>query len=354
MRFDTDVLVVGAGPAGLTCALALSTYGIDVTVVTKHRSLSPTPRAHVTNQRTFEIVRDFGLEAEARLFATDYAEMPNVDYCASLVGEEFARSRPFGTGPSRAGDYEAASPCRHADLAQNLLEPILFRHSLTRGADVRFSTEYVGLQQDAGSVRTKLVDRITGETIDVRSEYVIGADGGNSKVAEDVGLPFVGQGRIGHSINILFESDLGEYVEHRPAFLYNMLAKPTGPDDLGLSVLRPTRRWTQWLLTPVYNMASGELRLSEQDAIALVRERIGVADLPVTIKAIDPWDVNSLHATRYSAGRVFCAGDAVHRHSPANGLGSNTAVQDGYKPGMEDGARPEGQGRARSVRQLRP
>ena len=66
---ETDVLIVGSGPAGSTAALALSTYGVKNTLVTKYGWLANTPRAHITNQRTFEVLRDLGVEAEARALA---------------------------------------------------------------------------------------------------------------------------------------------------------------------------------------------------------------------------------------------------------------------------------------------
>lgn len=77
-------------------------------------------------------------------------------------------------------------------------------------------------------------------------------------------------------------------------------------------------------------MAAGTVELSSQQAITVVRDRLGLPDIPVRIRSVDPWDIHALYATRYSEGRVFCAGDAVHWHSPGNGLGSNTAIQDAY------------------------
>ena len=134
---ETEVLIVGCGPAGLTVAMALARSGVRTVAITRYRQLSPTPRAHVTNQRTFEIFRDFGFEAEALARATPYPATTDFLFMRSLVGAEFARYRGYNV---ESADVEA-SPCERADLPQHLLEPILFNAAVRLGAHVRFSTE---------------------------------------------------------------------------------------------------------------------------------------------------------------------------------------------------------------------
>jgi FAD binding domain len=96
---ETDVLIVGSGPAGSSAAALLSTYGVDNVLVTKYRWLADTPRAHITNQRTMEVLRDLGVEAEAMLHATPSHLMGNNVFCTSLAGEELGRMRSWGADP---------------------------------------------------------------------------------------------------------------------------------------------------------------------------------------------------------------------------------------------------------------
>jgi FAD binding domain len=104
------VLVVGTGPAGGTAALALARLGVDVMVINKYPWTAPTPRAHITNQRTVEVLRDLGLADEALALATPNDSMGENTYCTSLAGEELGRLRTWGTQPQRRSDYELASP----------------------------------------------------------------------------------------------------------------------------------------------------------------------------------------------------------------------------------------------------
>jgi 2,4-dichlorophenol 6-monooxygenase len=325
---ETEVLIVGSGPAGLGAALALSTYRIRVLIVSRYGWLAHTPRAHVTNQRTFEIFRDLGVEAEVNAQATPYTKLSDAIFCRSLLGDELARIRTLGAGPGNATEYLSTSPCHMADIPQDLLEPILLGKALSRGAHIRFQTEYLSSVQDEHGVTSTLRDRISGEQLSVRSKYLIGADGGNSRIAAELELPMEGEMNLSGSINIVFEADLAAYAAHRPAFLYFLVRSNSDGVDLG--ILRAVRPWNRWLLIKGYILGKEMEKLDNDSAAALVRDYLGLPDLAVAIKAIDPWNLNAMYATRYRKGRVFCAGDAVHRHVPSNGLGSNTSIQDSY------------------------
>lgn len=327
---ETDVLISGSGPAGLSTAINLTTYGIRPTLITKYRWVAPTPRAHLTNQRTFEIFRDLGIEADALAQAIPYTSMPNLPFCRTLAGQEFARLRLADNDPEHYGNYRASSPCIIADLPQNRLEPILLAHALSRGANILFETEYLASVQDEEGVTATVSDRATGEQRTIRSKYLIGADGGQSRIAAELKLPFVGKAAIASSVNILFEADLSRYVEHRPGVLYFLARTALDLGGAGIGILRTIRPWNEWLLIKSYISGQEEAELTEAKAMELVRSYLEDSTVPIRITSIDPWEQNSLYATRYSDRRIFCVGDAVHRHVPSNGLGSNTAIQDGY------------------------
>src|SRR6202012_3040608 len=87
------VLIVGTGPAGGTAALALARLGVDVMVINKYPWTAPTPRSHITNQRTVEVLRDLGRAEEALALATPNDLMGENTYCTSLAGEERGRRR---------------------------------------------------------------------------------------------------------------------------------------------------------------------------------------------------------------------------------------------------------------------
>jgi 2,4-dichlorophenol 6-monooxygenase len=99
---ETDVLVVASGPAGASAALFLAAYGTSTLMITKYSRLSDSPRAHITNQRTMETMRDMGIEDVLMREATPWEYMGNTTFCTSLAGEELGRIPSWGTdtGPA--------------------------------------------------------------------------------------------------------------------------------------------------------------------------------------------------------------------------------------------------------------
>ncbi|MFQ1002746.1 FAD-dependent oxidoreductase [Modestobacter sp. SSW1-42] len=327
---EVDVLVVGSGPAGAAAALFLASYGTGVLVVTRYGRLSDTPRAHITNQRTMEALRDMGVEETLLALATPWELMGNTTFCTSLVGEELGRIPSWGTDTVRHADYELASPCTMLDAPQTITEPVLVKAAQDRGAKVRFDTEYLRHTQDDQGVTTTLRDRLTGVEYLVRSRYLVGADGARSRVAADLDLPFEGPGAVAGAMSIVFEADLTHLVAHRPSVLYWMLQPGAEKEGVGLGVLRMIKPWTEWMLMWGYEVAAGPPEFTDAAVRELAVALVGTEDFEMTVRSASPWTVNHHFATTIARGRVFCAGDAVHRHPPTNGLGSNTSIQDAY------------------------
>jgi 2,4-dichlorophenol 6-monooxygenase len=328
--YDTDVLVVGSGPAGASAALFLATYGTRTLLITKYSRLSDTPRAHITNQRTMEALRDMGLEQRLMREATPWEYMGNTTFCTSLAGEELGRIPSWGTDTVRHADYELQSPCTMLDAPQTITEPIMVQAAQERGARVRFDAEYLSHEQDDDGVTTTVRDRLTGAQYTVRSRYLVGADGARSKVAADLDLPFEGPGAVAGAMSIVFEADLSHLVAHRPSVLYWMLQPGAEKEGVGLGVLRMIKPWNEWMLMWGYEVAAGPPTFTDEVVRELAVALVGTDDFEMTVKSASPWTVNHHFATTIARGRVFCAGDAVHRHPPTNGLGSNTSIQDSY------------------------
>ncbi|MEM9307928.1 MAG: FAD-dependent monooxygenase [Pseudomonadota bacterium] len=331
-EISTDVLIVGTGPAGSATAALLSTYGIENIAVNRYRWLANTPRAHITNQRTMEVLRDLGhdVEAEAYMHATEQDLMGENVFCESLAGEEIGRMKSWGKHPLSRAEHMLSSPTFMNDLPQTFMEPLLFSTACKRGTQGRMSTEYLSHVQDADGVTTTLRDRLSGREFEVRSKYLVGADGGNSLVAEQIDAAIEGKMGVGGSMNILFRADLSKYVAHRPSVLYWVMQPGADVGGIGMGVVRMIRPWNEWLIVWGYDINQPAPDVDEAFATNMARQLVGDPDLEIELISANVWTVNDAYATNMQKDRVFIMGDAAHRHPPSNGLGSNTSIQDAY------------------------
>jgi 2,4-dichlorophenol 6-monooxygenase len=331
---EVPVLVVGAGPAGLALSVTLSRYGLGHLVVERHEGTAHTPRAHIINQRTVEIFRHLGIGERFHAIAMPWHYMANNLWVTTLAGREVARSETWGTGPVRHADYQMASPEPMGNCPQTVLEPMLLDVAREAGADIRFGHEFLELAQDEDGVTSVVQDRASGSTLTVRSRYVVGADGARSRVLDQAGLSVEGPDDLARASNIWFRADLTRYFEHRPGVLtWNVMPGPLPPLRLGTLICH--KPFTEFVLVSMYDPNEVPLdQLTTEDLTSRVRALVG-EDVEVEILGIAGWQVRAQVAPTYSAGRVFCMGDAVHRHPPSNGLGLNMSIADAYNLGWK-------------------
>jgi 2,4-dichlorophenol 6-monooxygenase len=328
----TDVMIIGTGPAGSATAALLSSYGVENMIVNRYRWLANTPRAHITNQRCMEVLRDLGkeVEDEAYMFATEQDLMGENVFCVSLAGEELGRMKSWGKHPLSRAEHHLSSPCHMNDLPQTFMEPLLFKTACSRGTQARMSCEYLSHVQDKDGVTVTCKDRLTGKDLTVRCKYLVGADGGNSLVAEHAGLPYEGKMGVGGSMNILFRADLSKYVSHRPSVLYWVMQPGADVGGIGMGLVRMVRPWYEWLIVWGYDISQPPPEVDEKFATSVARQLIGDPDINIELLSANTWTDNNRYATNLQKDRVFIMGDAAHRHPPSNGLGSNTSIQDAF------------------------
>ena len=329
-EISVPVLIVGAGPAGLATSLLLSRYGVAHMLVEKYPGTAHTPRAHIVNQRTVEIFRHMGIEDRLLAVGTPQHLMSNNVWSTSLAGLEVARLQTWGTSPDRAADYRKASPSPMTNCPQTVLEPLLVAAIIEAGVcDLRFNHEFLELRQDDSGVTATIRDRSAGQDLTVRSQYLVGADGGRSRVLDQAGLTVEGDAGLAEAANIWFAADLTRYLSYRPGVLYWNVS-PGTDFMVGAGTLICHKPWSEFVMVIMYDPNRETISDREDYLVGRVHKVIGDSSVEVTLKGFALWQINAQVAPRYSAGRVLCMGDAVHRHPPTNGLGLNTSIADAF------------------------
>jgi len=317
---DTDVVIVGAGPTGLTLAIDLGRRGIRCTIIEQKEAPAFLPKMERANARTMEIYRRMGLADRIRA-AGLRADCPMDVYIVLSMNQPPLLRLPYPSVAQAKRDIRATTdgtaPLEPYQLiSQYTLEPLLKSVAESMPAiTVRFGCEFLSLQQDRAGVTATVKDRHGTEQI--RAAYLVGCDGGASPVRQQLGIRLRGEGNTLALRQALFRCDA----------LFERLPIGNGPgqgrhyhvaDDKATQLIMQdsTRHWT------LHSIVDSDEEMKTQ-----FKKTVGIA-VDYEMLSCNPWRQNLLLADRYQIDRVLLAGDAVHLVIPTGGLGMNSGVGD--------------------------
>ncbi|MFE3639805.1 FAD-dependent monooxygenase [Streptomyces sp. NPDC059169] len=310
---EVDVLIVGAGPTGLTLAVDLARRGVDAFVAERSDGLFPGSRGKGLQPRTLEVLHDLGV-VDAVLTAGGPAPMGQLWEDGRRISEHdmFDRAEPTEAEPF-------GEPWL---LPQWRTQEILFARLRELGGDVAFGRSVTRIEQDADGVTATLS---TGTA--VRARYAVAADGGRSTVRTALGIDME-----------------GETVDPAPILVADVRVRDLdrggwhtfGGTGSGWAAICPLPGTEDFQL--VARFAEGAPDTTPEGVRALVAARTHLtADQVTEVLWASAFRPRAALAQRFRGGRVFLAGDAAHIHSPAGGQGLNTSVQDAHNLGWKLG-----------------
>ena len=313
---DTQVIIVGAGPVGLTLAIDLGRRGVRCILLEQKDAPQFLPKMERCNARTMEIYRRLGIAQKVRDAGFPRGAPMDVFIVTSLV-EPPLLHLPY---PSVAKAQAEIAACTDGSMplepyqliSQYTLEPLLKSVAETLpSVDVRYGREFISLEQGEGGVRAKV--KRGGATSTLSANYLVGCDGGSSPVRHQLGIKLQGDANLLQFQQALYRcDDLFERIPIGKGRHYHVADEHSN----FLIVQDSTRHFTLHSLVE----SDAEMKTMFEQTVAM----------PVKYEMLScaPWRQNLLVADRYGQGRVFLAGDAVHLVIPTGGLGMNSGVGD--------------------------
>ncbi len=324
----TQVLIVGAGPVGLTLAMDLAQRGVQVVVAeTRHRGEPPNVKCNHVAARSMEILRRLGVAQQVRNSGLPAGYPHDIAYRTSFTGLELSRipipCRRDRFTTTEGPDTGWPTPEPPHRINQIYLEPILFEHAAAMpGVRILNRTSIDDFTQDAHGVGATGHKLGTDEVVQVSCDYMVGCDGGRSMTRKKIGTALHGTDVVGRvQSTYLRAPDLLGRLALAPAWATFAL----NPRRCG-NVYAIDGRET-WLVNNY--LLENELNFDSVDRDWALRQILGVgADFEYSIISNEDWVGRRLVADKFRDRRIFICGDAAHLWIPMAGYGMNAGIAD--------------------------
>ncbi len=328
---EQPVLIVGAGPVGLTLAGELGRRGIACTVVEERTATTEHPKATLLGSRSMELFRQWGLDGTIMDAALPGDQDYFIVFTTRLASHELHRFRNPSLDAVRRRDPATTaqfrelswSPYVKTQIGQQALEPVLAEFAAAQpGVQLLHGHRLTGYRQDADGVVADLVDVTTGQERQVRGSYLVGCDGATSTVRRQLGIRYSGRGAMRRNVSFYFRSrEFVGVAGKGVANLYFVFS----PGSFGVvTAIDGVELWNyqHYFLDP-------ERDVEHLDPAAVLTAAMG-REFDFELQGMQAWRHHQSVATRWRDSRVLLAGDAAHLFVPTGGVGMNTGIGDAW------------------------
>lgn len=345
---DTDIIIIGGGPAGLMLANELGRRGVGVILLDQDAATATNPQANATQARTMEHFRRLGFADEVRAQGLPPDYPTDVAYYTTFAGYQLARFQLPSAAQAKdmvrhlSGSWSAAElPHR---VSQMYVERVLRRHAAALpGVSLRYRHTVTAVA-DRGDHVSATATGPDGP-VTVTGRYLVGCDGARSMVRQHLGIPYEGESGVKRD----FVGGAMHAVYLRSARIYDAFSGP--PAWMNVNINQRRRCFfiavdgrSEFVFHTQLKPGEDRDAIGETQARAMFAECMG-RPLDFEILSRSSWTAGfTLVAERLQHGRLFLAGDAAHLFTPTGGLGYNTAIDDAVNLGWKLAAITHGWG----------
>jgi len=306
----TDVLIVGAGPTGLSLACQFIRHNVDFVIVEKNEGVTPFSKALGVHARTLEIYEQLDLVHKA-------IEQGTIAGKARMLEGGEVRGE---VDLSNVGQGLSPYPYMLV-LEQDKNERLLYGYMQTHGKEVGWNTELENFSQDSSGVRAQIKDP-TGAQKTIAAKYLVGCDGPKSLVRHGLGLSFEGS----TFERLFYVADVQIDWKYSHDALHLCLARNS------LVAFFPMRGEKRYRIVGSFpaGVNKDEVEILYEEIEQRIRQEAEIELDISNVNWFSVYKVHTRHVNKFSEGRCFVAGDAAHIHTPAGGQGMNTGIQDAY------------------------